>query len=124
MAYKTRNLSPGTQDSLMTKVFIPTLVTSTTAFTQSPPGTVIVQTINYTVNHLHDMEYTFTAGSGLGFTAIFEGSEDTETWTTITALSTTVTGSISDSYDYLRIRVTVSGALGSGTSMVIIGDKY
>jgi len=65
--------------------------------------------------------YDFIRGAGAGFTAQLEASVSGENWTNILALAGSGQGTIAAHYNYVRVNVTVAGALGTGTVLKVGG---
>lgn len=84
-------------------------------------GTVDISRAN--VAQLFEKGYDFTKGVGAAWTAVLEGSVSGDNWASIDALAASAQGSISAHFNRVRLRVTVGGAIGTGTKLVIAG-KY
>lgn len=67
--------------------------------------------------------YAFARGAGAGFTAAVEGSVGGTTWASIANLNVSGQGAITEVYNFLRVNVTVAGALGTGTKILITGKE-
>lgn len=71
---------------------------------------------------LFDKGYAFVRDGGAGFTAALEGSvTGTGNWTTIANLNVTGSGAIAGHYNFVRVNVTVAGALGATTGLMVAG---
>ena len=65
--------------------------------------------------------YGFTRDVGALFTAELQGSVGGTTWTAIANLNATGQGAITEVYNYIRVEVTVAGALGATTFLSLAG---
>lgn len=67
--------------------------------------------------------YALTRDAGAGFTAALEGSVGGTTWANIANLNATGQGAITEIYNFLRVNVTVAGALGATTALLVTGKE-
>jgi hypothetical protein len=67
--------------------------------------------------------YSLIRGAGAGWTGNIEGSVDQGNWTVIAAADASKQGSVADHYNFVRINVSVAGAVGTGTRFVVSGKR-
>ena len=70
---------------------------------------------------LFDKGYTYVRDAGAGFTGVLEGSVAGLNWTTIVALAASGQGAIPAQYNFCRVTVSVAGALGATTALMLAG---
>ena len=84
-------------------------------------GTATVGEIEYRVDQMSDKGFDFIKGAAAAYTAVLEGSVAGRNWSTIDSLAASGQGSVSDEYNWVKIKVTVGGALGTGNELFISG---
>lgn len=67
--------------------------------------------------------YAFTRDGGAAFTAAIEGSVGGTTWASIANLDASKQGAITEVYNFIRVNVTVAGALGATTKILVTGKE-
>lgn len=87
----------------------------------SPPLAVAATGPEVDVGQLGAKAFDYIRDGGAGFTAVLEGSVAGKNWATVVALAGSAQGTISDHYTRLRVTVTVGGALGASTELVVAG---
>jgi len=92
-------------------------------FPQSPAGTVVVDTVLWDVRQLSDKGFDFIRDGGAAFTAVLQGSVGKLSWTDIQSLAASAQGVIPAHYNWVRINVTVGGALGTTTQLRVAGKE-
>lgn len=71
---------------------------------------------------LVDKGYGFTRDGGAGFTAALQGSvTGNDNWTAIANLNASGSGAIPAHYNFVRVNVSVAGALGATTTLTVAG---
>lgn len=71
---------------------------------------------------LFDKGYAYTRDGGAGFTAALEGSvTGSGNWTSIANLNASGSGAITAHYNFVRVNVSVAGALGATTALTVAG---
>lgn len=71
---------------------------------------------------LFDKGYAYTRDAGAAFTAALEGSvTGNGNWTTIANLNVSGSGAITGHYNFVRVNVTIAGALGATTALMVAG---
>jgi hypothetical protein len=93
-------------------------------FPQAPAGTVVVGMEKVHTGSWSEKGYDYTRDPGAGFTANLEGSVAEGQWTLIAALAASGQAAIAAHYNWVRINVSVGGALGATTRLVISGKEY
>jgi hypothetical protein len=92
-------------------------------FPQSPAGTVIVGLSPVFVGNWWEKGYDYTRDGGAGFTAALEGSVGNGQWTSLLNLNVSAQGALAVHYNWFRINVSVGGALGATTRLIIAGKE-
>jgi hypothetical protein len=87
----------------------------------APPAAIVAVGPEIDVGQLGGKGYDFTRDPGAGFTALLEGSVCGHQWATIVALAASAQGTIPDHYTWVRINVTIGGALGATTLAMAAG---
>lgn len=90
-------------------------------FPQQTPGTVDVGIVEKDVRQMSEKGYDFIRDGAAAFTANLEGSVSGRNWTLITSLAASDQGDIPAGYNLVRVDVTVAGALGSTTELIVSG---
>ena len=88
---------------------------------QAVPGIVDIAVVKKDVRQMSEKGYDFIRGVGAAFTAALEGSVSGRNWTLITALAASGQGVVPPQYNLVRVDITVGGALGAGTDLIISG---
>lgn len=71
---------------------------------------------------LFDKGYGYTRDAGAAFTAALEGSvTGNGNWTSIANLNASGSGAIAAHYNFVRVNVSVAGALGATTALTVAG---
>lgn len=71
---------------------------------------------------LFEKGYGYTRDGGAGFTAALEGSvTGNDNWTTVANLNASGSAAIPAHYNFVRVNVTVAGALGATTQLAVAG---
>lgn len=78
-------------------------------------------TARYDVGGWFNKGYSFVRDGGAGFTAALQGSVGGTVWTNLVNLNASGEGAIADHYNFVRVNVTVAGALGATTALMIAG---
>lgn len=84
-------------------------------------GNITAQTLETDLSGMANKGYDFVRGAGAGFTASLDGSVGRKNWTQISALAASAQGVIPDNYNFVRVVVSVAGAEGTGTSLILAG---
>jgi hypothetical protein len=87
----------------------------------TPPIATVDSGPEVDVGQLGGKGYDFIRDVGAGFTAVLEGSVAGKNWTTIAALGADAQGAISDHYTLVRVTVSVGGAVGPTTELIVAG---
>ena len=90
-------------------------------FPQVVPGTVDIGIVKIETRQMSEKGFDFIRGAGAAFTASLEGSVSGRNWTAFDGLTASVQGVIPTQYNLVRLNVTVGGALGTNTLLVISG---
>jgi hypothetical protein len=87
----------------------------------APPLAVAGAGPDIDVGQLGGKGYDFTRDAGALFTADLEGSVCGHQWAAIVALAASAQGAIPDHYTFIRVNVSIGGALGASTLAMVAG---
>lgn len=87
----------------------------------APPMALLAIGDEVNVNQMSDKGYDYVRDPGAGFTAVLEGSVSRRNWSTIVALAASAQGAVPAQYNFVRVNVTVGGALGATTELMVGG---
>jgi hypothetical protein len=87
----------------------------------TPPLATVASGPEVDVGQLGGKGYDFKRDAGAAFTGVLEGSVAGKNWTTIVALAASAQGAISDHYTSVRVTVSVGGAVGPTTELMVAG---
>ena len=89
---------------------------------EQPAGTVIVQeTDPVDMSQWSEKGFSYLQGVGKAFTGTLQGSVIGDVWTDVDALAASNDDEWPSYYNYARVKVTVAGAPGAGTRVVVVG---
>lgn len=91
------------------------------SFPQAAPGIVDVGISGIDVRQWSEKGYDFIFGAGAAFTANLEASVSGANWVVVAALGASGQGAIAEQYNLVRVNISGSGALGTGTELIISG---
>ena len=86
------------------------------------PGTWIVQTTPVVdISQWSVKAFSYKQGVGKTFVGALQGSVSGDVWDTVDAFGAETQGLFGEAYKYVRVNITVEGAAGTGTRIVIAG---
>lgn len=92
--------------------------------TQTVPGTVdAVAGSAIDMRQFTDKGFAITRGAGAAWTGTIQGSVNGVVWSDIAVLDVTKQGGIDGFINWVRLNVTVAGALGTATALWVAGKE-